>query len=197
MVWGYGGSGVGRAGAKGLADVPDGDGAEEEEQAADDEHEHRLRRAVGAHGEEAEHEAAAEGGDYLRDADGAVEEAEVGADMVAAEGVGEDGEWHGQHGGPCAAHEGVADAEQGRRVNEPYGYEADGADEQAERVAELAAAEGGEDGSPDYGGDGLDGEKDAVPVAGVLIGLAGGVEHRDIVERHLLGRGRGRRCGRW
>ena len=55
---------------------------------------------------EREDHAATEGSDDLRDADGAVEEAEVGTHVtIALQGIGDDGEWHGEHGGPAATNE--------------------------------------------------------------------------------------------
>lgn len=50
----------------------------------------------------------------------------------------------------------------------------------------------GENDSPKHSGDGLNGEKDAVPVTGILIFLGGCVEHGGVVDGYVLGGGR---CG--
>ena len=54
-----------------------------------------------------EDETAAESRNYTGHGDGAVEEAQVGADVAARESIGEDGEGHGEHSGR-RSHEGVA-----------------------------------------------------------------------------------------
>ena len=66
--------------------------------------------ALGA-AHEAEHYAAEGGRYYLRYAYRAVEEAEVCAHVAAVKGVGDDGEGHGEHCGPCAAYEQVGEEE--------------------------------------------------------------------------------------
>ena len=171
--------------AVGFADDPYGAGAQEEEYAGGNEHTYGEGCAVGGGGDAVEDETAAESSNYLGHCDGAVEEAQVGADVAARESIGEDGEGHGEHSGPGAAHEGVAHEEGILVVDEVYRNEAHGADEEAERIEELAAAYAAKDDCPEDGGEALDGEEDAVPVAGVLILRRGGVSERQIGRAHV------------
>ena len=136
-----------------------------------------------------ENQATAEGCDNLGDADGAVEQTQVGADMVTGECIGQYCERHGEHGGPGASHQRVAYGEHIGMVDEVNRHEADGTDKQRQGVADLAVLELGENDSPKHGGDGLDGEKNAVPVTGILIFLGGCVEHGGVVDGYVLGGG--------
>ena len=72
----------------GLADIPNGRGSYGEQYARHNEHAHCHGRSAGSLGEESEDEAATQGCDNLGHADGAVEQAEISADMVARQGVG-------------------------------------------------------------------------------------------------------------
>ena len=114
---------------------------------------------------EAEHHAAEGGCYYLRYAYRAVEQSEVCAHMAAVECVGDDGERHGQHCGPCATDEQVGDEEHVLVVDVRYGQESGCAEYEAERVSRLAVLKPREHHGPAHAAYGLYGEEYAYPVA--------------------------------
>ena len=108
--------------------------------------------------------------------------------MVAAKCICQNGERHGQHCSPCATHECVADTEQSRRMNEVHGNKTESSNEQAKRIADLTPAESRKDRCPHHCGNSLYGKQNTIPIACILILLAGGIKHRDIIYVHIPGR---------
>lgn len=121
----------------------------------------------------------------MRQADGAVEESQIGTHVtVALQGVGDDGEGHGEHGGPAAT-----DEQEGQYLQILVGTEGDEQEAQAtqhqtDAIGHLYILEARQQRGPHHGAHGLDGIEHARPVAGCLIVFGGGVGSAPDGERH-------------
>lgn len=151
-------------------------GTNEQEDACQDEHVRFRSGFTNSSREEAENQST-KGGCYdLWQADGAVEQTEVGAHVSACQRIGQDGEGESQHGCPCASDEQEGD-EYGIGIvdevgtDEPYTteYETEGID--GFQILETRNDYGPQDRT-----DGLDGKEYTHPVACLLILGGGGVE---------------------
>ena len=117
-----------------------------------------------------------DGSDDLRQADGAVEETQVGTHMaVALQRVGDKRERHGKHGSP-----GTTDEQEGHDLTILVGHEgnereANATQHEAHGVGHLRVLEARQDGCPDDGAHGLNGIEHTRPVAGHLILLRAGI----------------------
>ena len=96
-----------------------GKGSEEEHDACKNQHHRLIGGTVGGRGKDGENGGTENCGYNLRQADGAVEEAEIGAHVpLACQGVGEQGERIGQGGSPCTAYQDEREEEHVGVVNE-------------------------------------------------------------------------------
>ena len=106
----------------------------------------------------------------LRYADGAVEQSEISSHVsVSLQGIGDEGERHGQYGGP-----GATDEKEGHEEHIGIAFhrapgEADAAEDEAEGVSYLTVAEAGQYHGPDHAAQCLYGIEHAYPVTSFLI----------------------------
>lgn len=91
--------------------------------------------------QKSQHHSAERRGDDLRKADGAVEQAEIAAQMLPVESVGQKCERKREHRGPGGSDQQVRHAEQVLVVDERNGDEADGSDQKAHHIGQFQGAE--------------------------------------------------------
>lgn len=120
--------------------------------------------------------AAGDCGYNLRQTDGAVEQAEICADVAALQRVCKDGKRPCKHSGPGATYQQEGYEQQILVGNQAGEHEAYTAQDEREGVREFAGAEAGENYSPEHRAHGLYGKEDTYPVARFVILLGRGVE---------------------
>ena len=133
---------------------------------------HHHRRLVTAY--QREDETTTKGSHNLRDADGTVEEAQIGPHVtVSLQGIRHEGERHGKHGSPGAADEQERNELHILVVDERNHGKADSTQQQTQGIGCLGVLEARQNGCPDDTAHGLDGKQDAHPVTSRLERLTG------------------------
>jgi hypothetical protein len=123
---------------------------------------------------QAEDETARKSSYNLRNADGAVEEAQISAHVaIALQGIGDKRERHGEHGSPAGTYHEERDELQELIMDERYHRKSDAADDKADSISQLRALELRQDDCPYHAAHCLNGKEDAHPVASLLKGFRG------------------------